>query len=228
MLKKVIKKMFYILSVVIVSGVIGLVASNIMIQLETQPQIHTLQDAPSSKAAIVFGAGLLRDGTPTLILRDRVAAAVDLYNRKLVSKILVSGDNRFVNYNEPGAMYDYAISMGVPAQDIIRDYAGRRTYDTCYRARAIFGLTEAILVTQAYHLPRALYLCNHLGLSAQGVSSDLSHYTSFSYASWLTREWIARAGALWDIWIDHPIPVLGDPEPIFQTTDLPENVKTGT
>jgi SanA protein len=221
MFKKVIIRMFYLLFIIIIIGIIILAGSSLIIQSETGAQIHSLQNAPSSKVAIVFGAGLRRDGTPTLILRDRVAAAVDLYQRKMVSKILVSGDNRFLDYNEPGAMYEYAISMGVPKEDVIRDYAGRRTYDTCYRAKAIFGVTEALLITQAYHLPRALYLCNHLGLTAQGVASDISHYSQFSYASWLSREWIARAGALWDIWIALPVPVLGDPEPIFKTTDTP-------
>jgi SanA protein len=143
--------------------------------------------------------------------------AITLYKKGLVSKILVSGDNRFVDYNEPGSMYIYALSKGIPPDDVVRDYAGRRTYDTCYRAKAIFQVSDVILVTQAYHLPRALYLCNHLGLNAQGVTSDNSYYT-YSYAVWTVREWVARAGALWDIWIEKPLPVLGQPEPISAKT----------
>ena len=201
-------------------GAVILFISSWIINNETEQQMYSLEKAPSAKVAIVFGAGLRRDGSPTTILRDRVETAVDLYKRGLVSKLLVSGDNRFLDYNEPGAMYDYAVSMGVPAEDVVRDYAGRRTYDTCYRARAIFGVSDAILVTQEYHLPRALYLCNHLGVNAQGVSSDLRKYTPFAYTSWLVREWIARAGALWDIWVAHPLPVLGDPEPIFTDSEI--------
>ncbi|MCE1253384.1 MAG: YdcF family protein [Anaerolineae bacterium] len=207
-----------LLTLGILSAIILFISSRVILS-ETEKQIFTIENAPSAKVAIVFGAGLRRDGTPTPILRDRVETAVNLYKQGLVSKLLVSGDNRFLDYNEPGAMYDYAISMGVPPEDVIRDYAGRRTYDTCYRAQAIFGVADAILVTQSYHLPRALYLCNHLGITAQGVSSDMRRYTPFAYTSWLTREWVARAGALWDIWIARPLPVLGDPEPIFTDND---------
>ena len=115
--------------------------------------------SPAAPAAIVFGAGLWRDGSPSPVLQDRVATAADLYFSGKVKKILMSGDNRFIYYNEPGAMKKFALSLGVPEEDIVLDYAGRRTYDTCYRARAIFGLKEAILVTQSFHLPRALILC---------------------------------------------------------------------
>ena len=192
-----------------------LLVSSLIIQQDTQNQIYPIDQVPSAPVAVVFGAGLRRDGEPTLVLRDRLNQAIQLYKNGQVSKILVSGDNRFVDYNEPGSMYTYIISTGVPAKDVVRDYAGRRTYDTCYRAKAIFGVMDAILVTQAYHMPRALYLCNHLGLKAYGVTSDLSSYTRFSYANWTIREWVARTGALWDIWVSRPLPVLGDPEPII-------------
>jgi len=113
-----------------------------------------MESVPADRVAIVFGAGLQRDGTPSAVLRDRVATAASLYFEGKVQKLLMSGDNRFLDYNEPGSMKAYAISLGVPGEDIVLDYAGRRTYDTCYRAREIFGLDEAILVTQTYHLPR--------------------------------------------------------------------------
>lgn len=92
------------------------------------------------------------------MFRDRVDTAIDLYKAGKVQKLLVSGDNRFANYNEPGAMMAYAIAHGVTPADIQPDYGGHRTYDTCYRAQAIFQVQEAILVTQAFHLPRALYI----------------------------------------------------------------------
>ena len=91
------------------------------------------------------------------------------------------------------------------------DYAGRRTYDTCYRAQAIFGVTDAVLVTQAFHLPRAVFTCNALGLSSQGVIADRRRYITGANI----REIPAVAVALWDVWIGHPLPVLGNPEPIF-------------
>ena len=128
---------------------------------------------------------------------------------------MFSGDNRFVDYNEPEAMRQLALSLGVPADAIVRDYAGRRTYDTCYRAKAIFGVDKAILVTQAFHMPRAIYLCNRLGVDSIGVESDLRVYRKSSVLYWDMRELLATAAAIWDVNIAHPIPVLGKQEPIF-------------
>jgi SanA protein len=127
----------------------------------------------------------------------------------------MSGDNRFVDYNEPGAMYSYAIELGVPPEDIVLDYAGRRTYDTCYRAKAIFGLDDVLLVTQRFHLPRALFLCGQMGLKANGVIADRTVYSRTSRVVWNLRETPATLVALVEAWVTHPLPVLGDPEPIF-------------
>jgi len=127
----------------------------------------------------------------------------------------MSGDNRFIDYNEPGAMREYALSLGVPDSAIVLDYAGRRTYDTCYRAHAIFGIQKAILVTQSFHLPRALYTCNALGLNAIGIPSDQRIYRLGSQIYWNLRELPATLTALMDVHLTHPQPVLGEPEPIF-------------
>ncbi|RME91220.1 MAG: hypothetical protein D6770_00795, partial [Anaerolineae bacterium] len=113
------------------------------------------------------------------------------------------------------AMRQYALSLGVPDEAIVLDYAGRRTYDTCYRARAIFGVDKAILVTQKFHLPRALYLCAHLGVDAIGVTADRQYYRKLSRLFWNTRELLATLTALVDVHITRPLPVLGEPEPIF-------------
>ena len=160
-------------------------------------------------------AEVKRDGTPSAVLRDRIETAVTLYKTGKVEKLLLSGDNRFVEYNEPEAMRQLALKLGVPSEAIVRDYAGRRTYDTCYRAGAIFGVDEAILVTQAFHMPRALYLCNRLGVKSVGVTSDLQRYRRSAVLYWEMRELLATAAALWDIHVAHPIPVLGNQEPIF-------------
>lgn len=177
--------------------------------------IYTPTEAPARPVAIVFGAGLHRNGTPTPILRDRVRTAAELYFAGKVQVLLLSGDNRFANYNEPAAMREYALSLGVPAQALVLDYAGRRTYDTCYRAKAIFGVREALLVTQRFHLPRALFLCRHFGIAAEGVSADLQRYRRISMFAWNFRENLATVGALWDVFVRKPLPVLGHPEPIF-------------
>lgn len=177
--------------------------------------ISSAQTVNSAPVAIVFGAGLSRDGTPSPVLRDRVATAADLYFAGKASKLLMSGDNRFLDYNEPGSMKEYAISLGVPEVDIVLDYAGRRTYDTCYRARAIFGVQNAILVTQRFHLPRALLLCNGMGISASGVSADRRAYSRGPYLYWNLRELPGIFVSYIELWFTHPLPVLGQPEPIF-------------
>lgn len=176
---------------------------------------HTLETIPAQRIAIVFGAGLNRDGTPSPVLRDRVTTAAQLYFAGKAEKLLMSGDNRFVEYNEPAAMRNYAIQLGVPADAIVLDYAGRRTYDTCYRAKAIFGVQQAILVTQAYHLPRALFTCNALGLPATGVPADQRTYSTRWHTFWQLREIPATLVAFWETTISRPLPVLGKPEPIF-------------
>ena len=181
----------------------------------TGSRIYEPGNTPTKKVAIVFGAGLYRNGSPTPVLRDRVATATDLYQVGKAEKLLMSGDNSTLGHNEPGAMRDYAISLGVPDQDIVLDYAGRRTYDTCYRARDIFEIDSAILVTQAFHLPRALYTCNMLGVSAIGVPADLRQYRRVSQAFWNLRESVATAVALWQVHVSRPQPILGNPEPIF-------------
>lgn len=183
--------------------------------LYAAPRTFNLQDSPSTPIAIVFGAGLSRDGSPSPVLRDRVATAAQLYFEGKVSKLLMSGDNRFINYNEPGAMRDYALQLGVPEADIVLDYAGRRTYDTCYRARYIFGVRQALLVTQAFHLPRALFTCNMLGIEAWGVMADRRTYHPISYRYWRLREIPATLMAFVDVWLRRSVPVLGEPEPIF-------------
>jgi len=177
--------------------------------------IFSLEKVPPKPVAIVFGAGLWRDGSPTPVLRDRVATAVELYFAGKTEKILMSGDNSHRDYNEPAAMRAYAMQLGVPGEDIVLDYAGRRTYDTCYRAREIFRVTETILVTQSFHLPRALYTCNALGVSAVGVAADRRVYRQRSLAVWNLRELPATLVALWQVHISQPQPVLGQPEPIF-------------
>jgi len=202
--------LWMIIAVIVVFGL-----PRLLTEILTIGKIETVESSKTARVAIVFGAGLQRDGTPTPVLEDRVNAAVQLYNAGKVEKILMSGDNRFVDYNEPGAMQAFAITLGVPQEDIVLDYAGRRTYDTCYRALHIFGVKEAILVTQRFHLPRALFTCNGIGLKSTGLSADLQYYRRYSRLVWNTRELPATTMALWQVWFSHPLPVLGDPEPIF-------------
>jgi vancomycin permeability regulator SanA len=209
-------KFLRILLIIACVGIFGLGLSRIAIILSTQTKIVEADAAPAKPVVIVPGAGLNPDGTPSAPLRDRVEAAAELYFAGKAQKILMSGDNRFINYNEPESMRQYALVLGVPDEDIVLDYAGRSTYDTCYRAKAIFGVEDALIVTQAYHLPRAVYLCDHLGVKITGIPVEQSRYVRSRYLFWNFREAFASLAAMWDIHIAKPLPVLGDPEPIFK------------
>jgi SanA protein len=221
MLKRLIKMLITFLFCTLVALVLVFGVPRLISGIASRDKIFTFDSTPSTRAAVVFGAGLLRDGTPSPVLRDRVATASRLYFAGKVEKLLMSGDNRFIDYNEPGAMRTYAISLGVPEEDIVLDYAGRRTYDTCYRAKYIFGLDEAILVTQRYHQPRALFTCNNIGLKSTGVNADLRTYHRYSSNYWNMRELPATLVALWQVWVSHPLPVMGPPEPIFSVESEP-------
>jgi len=177
-------------------------------------QIYSVADAPAERIGIVFGAGLWRNGAPTPILYDRIATAAELYQQGKVEKLLLSGDNRFVDYNEPEAMRQAALDLGVPDTALVLDYAGRSTYDTCYRAKAIFGVSRAILVTQTFHLPRGLLICEALGIQAIGVNADRRPYPRRAATYWNLREVFATANAWLEVNITHPTPVLGEPLPI--------------
>lgn len=204
--------LFFLLLLIIV---ITAVLPRLITHWSTQSWLFNPQEAPSGQVAIVFGAGLWRDGTPSPVLRDRIATAADLYFNGKVEKLLMSGSITSSGYSEPGSMRDYALRLGIPDEDIILDYAGRRTYDTCYRARHIFEIDSAILVTQAFHLPRALYTCNQMGVSVTGVAADMRQYRRSAQSFWNLRETVATIVALWEVHVTRPEPILGQPEPIF-------------
>lgn len=189
--------------------------ARVFIITSTSRFIHLLESQPKAQVALVFGAGLRRDGSPTAILRDRLQSAADLYNHGIVQKLLLSGDNSYLDYNEPGAMREYALALGIPEKDIVLDYAGRRTYDSCYRAKEIFGIKTAILVTQPFHLPRAVFTCRALGIEATGFPAENISYLKRSQLLWNIREIPAMLVAFLDVYVTHPVPILGNKEPIF-------------
>ncbi len=199
-----------------VAGLILIVALPFLVRwavgVWAHDRVHdTPTSLPAQRVAIVFGAGI-RGERPTPMLYDRVASAVDLYRAGVVQKLLMSGDNRFDDYNEPRVMRNVAMELGVPEQDIVLDYAGRSTYETCYRARDIFGVTRATLVTQRFHLDRALMICNALGVRAEGYSADRRAYRTVWWNE--LREVPALVNALVQIYVTRPLPVLGEPIPI--------------
>lgn len=164
------------------------------------------------RVAIVFGASVYGNGDLSPILEDRVDTAIELYRAHKVDRILVSGDNRHRSYNEPKAMQEYLVTHAVAPQDVVVDYAGRSTYETCMRAKDVFGLQRAVLVSQGYHLPRALYIANNLGLDAVGMAGDLRLKPKVDYQGF--REWAAEIKAYLNLNYFPPDVVLGDTKPI--------------
>jgi vancomycin permeability regulator SanA len=150
-------------------SVLGLLPSA-WLYVTTDGRVHTVDSAPTADVAVVFGAGLRPDGEPTRWLAHRLDAAVELYDDGRVRAVLVTGDNSSDDYNEPEAMRRYLEERDVPADRIVADHAGFNTWNSCARARSVFGVTEALLVTQDFHIRRALALCEAAGIDAWGVA----------------------------------------------------------
>lgn len=216
MLKKIVKRTIRISLYLSLLGFMIIVLTRIIFLVKASSQTFSKDNVPAKQVAIVFGAEVKKDGTPSVVLRDRVETAVTLYKSGKVEKLLMSGDNRFVDYNEPESMRHYALTLGVPDADIVLDYAGRRTYDTCYRAKEIFGVNSIVLVTQGFHLPRALFLCNALGMDAIGVEAENYYYLKRLRLFWNVRELLASVQSVLDVYLLRPLPVLGKPEFIFE------------
>ena len=161
-----------------------------------------------------IGAKVWENGEPSHVLYDRVLTAVELYRAGRVEKLLMSGDNPAENYDEPTAMKQTAVKLGVPESDIVLDFAGRRTYDTCFRAKEIFNVRNAIVVTQEFHQARTLYLCNNLGVDSIGITANRRKYEGESY--WAFREFFSRASAWFEMNFMSFEPVGGRKEPIVQ------------
>jgi vancomycin permeability regulator SanA len=182
-----------------------LLAPRVYTHLAYRSHIYSLEAAPAERDAIVFGAGLWRNGRPTTVLYDRIATAAALYHAGKVEHLLMSGDG--LTNRETLAMRQAALELGVPEGAIFLDEAGLDTYATCYRAKTLFGIERALLVTQSFHLPRALYICDRLGLQATGVSADRRTYRRASQAWWNLRELFATANAWMEVNVVKPTPM---------------------
>lgn len=211
---KVVRRSFGMLMWIFLVGLIFATCVNWTMVKSSEARVVTAESTSTSSVALVFGAGLRRDGTPSDALGDRVQTAVELYKANKVRKILMTGDNGSTDYDEVTAMKRYAVARGVPAEDVVLDYAGFRTYDSCYRAKAIFMVDDIIAVSQGFHLPRIIYLCQSRGINTVGIVADKRDY--LGEHSWAVREFIARTITWVEVNITHPEPrFLGKKEPIF-------------
>ncbi len=166
---------------------------------------------PATPVGLVLGAGI-RDGVPSQLLARRLDLAVDLWRRGKVRVLLVSGDNRTPDYDEPTVMRDYLAAHGVPADKVVRDFAGLDTWDSCARARRIFGVRRLTVITQDFHLPRAVALCRAAGLDAWGVGDASLAARPDATLTGYAREPLAMIKALNSL-VRRPDPtLLGHPE----------------
>ncbi|HLO17337.1 MAG TPA: ElyC/SanA/YdcF family protein [Anaerolineales bacterium] len=165
------------------------------------------QQVSPKSVAIVFGAEVYRNGKLSPMLAARVQQAAEAYRTGRVHKLLMTGDNSRTDYDEVTAMKRYAVELGVPAEVIHLDYAGFSTYESCYRAYEIFGIRDAVVITQGFHLPRAVYTCAHLGIEVVGLeTNDRGSYSKRTMGRHMAREVLATAKALWDVHLRKPLP----------------------
>jgi vancomycin permeability regulator SanA len=200
------------LAVLTVFAVVVGCAPFLWVLSSTSDHRHTAASVPERPVALVLGAGVRPDGRPSLLLARRLDTAADLYFAGKVDAVLVTGDNSVEHYNETDTMRAYLVAAGVPGEHIVGDYAGFSTWDSCVRAREVFGVEEATVVTQDFHLPRAVRLCRSVGVDAVGVAdSSLADRTFATVYGWL-REVPAAVAALGSVVLRPDPAFLGDYE----------------
>lgn len=207
----------------IVAVVCVVAATNLIVIQTTKDRIVDESAAASfnADAVVVLGASVFADGTPSGILQDRLDDGIALYQAGAAPKMIMSGDNSTASYNEVKAMKDYAISQGVPSDDIFCDHAGFSTYESMYRAKNVFGAERIVVATQTYHLFRALYAAEGLGLEAIGVPSDYHSYSK--QVQYDIREIPARTKDFFKTLLKVPSTYVGDPIPLDQSGDVTED-----
>jgi vancomycin permeability regulator SanA len=186
------------------ASVAGVVALGVLARLATRSRIVEADALPETDVALVLGAEVYADGEPSRFLRARLDVAATLYRRGLVHRVLASGDGQSPFYDETSGMRDYLLRAGVEASDLLVDPAGFDTYDSCRRARDEFGLRRLVVVSQSYHLPRALLICRALGIDAWGVGDESVRAGSRTWAHGERRELAANLKAVWDVVSSRP------------------------
>lgn len=186
------KKVIITLIIIIVLSVIYIFSVNAYVKLSTKDKILTIKEATKLEdidCILVLGAGIWGD-KPSPMLEDRLLTGIELYNKKISNKIVMSGDHGQEEYDEVNIMKQYAIDNGIESSDIFMDHAGFSTYESIYRIKEIFNAKKVVIVTQKYHLHRALYIAEQLGIEAYGVNSDPRKYQGQLFRE--IREILAR------------------------------------
>lgn len=187
-----------LLAITVISGVV------FDVQLRYVNRISDVAHAPKKPIAIVLGAAVKPDGTPSDALMDRILTGADLYHASTVDALLMTGDDGAFHVDEIKSMVAAAREAGVPEHAIMTDGHGYRTYESCKRAAQELKLDSALVVTQRFHLGRALYLCNSFGMDAHGVIADRQYYVRNNWFWW--RDLLSSAKAFWDVRVMAPKP----------------------
>jgi SanA protein len=191
--------------------VLFVVTTNIIVYFSARPFLYeNSASAPTAEAVLIPGAALVLGKTPAPILADRIDLAISLYKEGKARKFLVSGDNSTVEHNEVDRVRNYLLEKGIPDEDIFLDHAGFDTYSSMYRAREIFEAKSILVATQAFHLPRAVFIARQLGMEAYGVNADRGHILFTNYI----REVFANEKAIFDLAFNRQPKFLGDQIPI--------------
>ncbi len=191
--KKIVRKVICTLLCLGILGLCGIFGINGHVVATAKDRILTAEEAARLEnvdCILVLGCLVRADGTPSDMLADRLTVGCELYESGVADKLIFSGDHGQNDYDEVSAMKDFALDREIEAEDIFLDHAGFSTYESVYRAKEIFGAKKIVIVTQKYHLYRALYIAKSLGLDAYGVASDLNTYRGQSYRD--AREVLAR------------------------------------
>ena len=216
-----LKPIVMILLCLALVGVIALCSINGYVKSVAKERIVTVEETANLEdvdCIIVLGCQVRDDGTLSHMLRDRLMRGLEVYHAGAAPKLLMSGDHGRKEYDEVNAMKQYAIENGVPSEHVFMDHAGFSTYETVYRAKEIFEADKVIIITQEYHLYRALYIADKLGLEAYGVSADLNKYAGQSMRDF--REVLARCKD-WAMCIFKPEPTyLGESIPVNGNGDV--------
>ena len=199
------------MAVIFLISVAFVFATNVIIYITTKSYIyHEISKARASQTAIILGAQVLSKGRLSPVLKDRVDTAITLYEAKKVANILVSGDNATASYNEVNPVRIYLLEKGVLEKDIFLDHAGFDTYSTMYRARNVFNVSSVLIVSQPFHLPRAVFIARSLSVDAYGVSALSKKILFRNYV----REIFANVKAMFDLIFNVKPKYLGTPQPI--------------
>jgi SanA protein len=212
---KLMKKFVKLIALTILVGILVIVSINLIMVSKVSDYIYTnIDDIPKGQAVIVLGA-YVRGDNLSLVLEDRVEAALELVVNDKADKILLSGDHGQVEYDEVNSMRRYVLNDGsIDEEDIFLDHAGFDTYDSMYRAKEVFGIESAIIVTQEFHIDRAVYIARELGIDAVGYSVNQDKYKISLQANWYGREFLSRVKAFLDVMFQSEPRYLGDKIPI--------------